>query len=34
MNQKNITETFMMIPNLKKPFGLHGLHEKIQGLRG
>ena len=28
MNQKELTETFMMISNLKKPFRVHGLFKK------
>ena len=33
MNQKELTKTFMMISNWKKPFGLQGLHKK-QGFQG
>ena len=28
MNRKDQTKTFMIIFNLKKPFGLHGLYKK------
>ena len=34
MNQKELTKTFMMISNLKKPFGLHGLYENNSALKG
>ena len=30
MNQKKLTKTFMIISNLIKPFGLHGLYKNIQ----
>ena len=36
MKRKELTETFMMISNRKKPFGFHGLYQNIpvpQGLR-
>ena len=32
MNQKELTETFMMISNWKNPFDLHGLYESILEL--
>ena len=34
MNQKELTKTFMMISNWKKPFGLHNFHKKIQRFKG
>ena len=34
MNHKELTKTFMMISNLIKPLGPHGLHKKIQRLKG
>ena len=30
MNQKKLPNTFMMISNWKKTFGLHGLHKNCQ----
>ena len=30
MNQKELTKTFMMISNLKKPFGVHGIFKNYQ----
>ena len=32
MNWKGLTQTFMIISNLKKPFGLHGLYKNISAL--
>ena len=32
MNQKELTKTFMMILNWKKPFDLRGLYEIILAL--
>ena len=32
MNRKELTKTFMMISNWKKPFGLHGLYKAISAL--
>ena len=34
MNQKELDKTFMMIFNLIKPFGLHGLYKKYSALQG
>ena len=34
MNRKELTKTFMMISNGKKPFDLQGFHKKIQRLTG
>ena len=34
MNQKELTKTFMMISNEKKPFGLHSLYKNIQRFEG
>ena len=32
MSQKELTKTFMMILNLKKPFSLHGLKKNNSAL--
>ena len=32
MNQKEVTETFMMISDWEKPFDLHGLYTNISAL--
>ena len=34
MNRNNLNKTFMMISNLKKNFGLYGLHKKNQPFKG
>ena len=34
VKQKKPNKTFMMIMNLKKAFGLHGLYLRISGLYG
>ena len=34
MNQKDLTETFMMISNWNKPFGLHDFTQIISALQG
>ena len=34
MNQKELTETFMMISNWIKPFNLHGLYKIYERLKG
>ena len=34
MNQKELSKTFIMILNWKKPFGLHGLYKNISALYG
>ena len=34
MNQKELTKTFMMISNWKKPFDLQGIYLKIQRFEG
>ena len=34
MNQKEVTKTFLMISNRKKPFSLQGFHKKIQRFQG
>ena len=33
MNRKEVTKTFMMISNRKKPFGFHDFHEKFSASR-
>ena len=32
MKRKELTKSFMMIQNWKKPFGLHGLNRNISAL--
>ena len=34
MKQKELTKTFMMISDYKKPFGIHVLYKKFQRLKG
>ena len=34
MKQKELTETFMLILNRKKPFDLHGLNKNVLELKG
>ena len=34
MKQKELTKTFRMILNRKKPFPPHGLHKNIQHFKG
>ena len=34
MNQKELTKPFVMISNLKKLFGLHGLYKIFQHFKG
>ena len=34
MNRKELNKTFMMISNLKKPFGLQGFYLKIKRFKG
>ena len=34
MKQKEVTETFMMISNWKKPFGFHCLYKLFQRCKG
>ena len=34
MNREELTKTFLMISNWKKPFGLHGLYKNDQRLKG
>ena len=34
MNQKELTKTIKTISKWKKPFGLHGLYQKIQRFKG
>ena len=34
MIQKELTKTFIVISNWKKPFGLHDFYQKIQRFKG
>ena len=34
IKREELTKTFMMIYNWKKPFGLHGLFKNISALKG